>query len=108
MPRSSLSLPGCGDEGTFIINQAMRYLEENANRQFACWVSLMEPHSPFDFPIEDAGAMDASRFHVPEVGPRDGSQIPLIFRDLSSAEKQGIAAAYYTSAHFLTGTWAGC
>ncbi|MGJ5813506.1 sulfatase family protein [Paludibaculum fermentans] len=88
-------------KGTFIVNQAMRYLEENANTQFALWVSLMEPHSPFDFPLEDAGVMDPARFAVPVVGPRDGGQIPLIFRDLSSPEKQGIAAAYYTSAYFL-------
>jgi choline-sulfatase len=88
-------------KGTFIVNQAMQYLEENAIRQFACWVSLMEPHSPFDFPIEDAGVMNPKAFAVPPVGPKDGSQIPLIFRDLSPEEKQGIAAAYYTSAHFL-------
>lgn len=90
-----------GMKGTYIANQAMRYLEENAHKQFALWVSLMEPHSPFDFPVEDAGLMDPARFAVPGVGPSDGGQIPLIFRDLTPREKQGIAAAYYTSAHFL-------
>ena len=32
-------------------------------------------------------------------------QIPLIFRDLSPEEKQGIIASYYTSAHFLDRNW---
>src|SRR5262249_51225810 len=40
-------------------------------------------------------------FPVPHVGPEDNSQIPIIFRDLSPAEKQGIIAAYYTSVNFL-------
>jgi arylsulfatase A-like enzyme len=38
---------------------------------------------------------------VPEVGPEDPPQIPLIFRDLTAADKQGIIAAYYTSVAFL-------
>jgi arylsulfatase A-like enzyme len=35
------------------------------------------------------------------VGPEDAWQVPLIFRDLSPEEKQGIAAAYYTSVRYL-------
>ena len=38
---------------------------------------------------------------MPQVGPEDQWQIPLIFRDLSDSEKQGIAAAYYSSAAYL-------
>ena len=38
---------------------------------------------------------------MPRVGPEDHGQIPLIFRDLTPAEKQGIIAAYYTSVNFL-------
>jgi choline-sulfatase len=35
------------------------------------------------------------------VGSEDAGQIPLIFRELVPAEKQGIIAAYYTSVHYL-------
>lgn len=87
--------------GTFIAEQGMRYLDEHRHKPFALWVSLMEPHSPFDFPIEDRDLFDPRKFQVPEIGPQDPPQIPLIFRDLSTQEKQGIAAAYYTSASFM-------
>jgi choline-sulfatase len=64
-------------------------------------VSFQEPHSPFNFPIDDTGRYDAAQFPVPAVGPEDAWQIPLIFRDLSPQEKQGIIASYYTSVAFL-------
>lgn len=80
---------------------AEKYLEENRDRQFALWVSFHEPHSPFDFPVEDRTRIDPKRFTPPRVGPEDGWQIPLIFRDLSEDEKRGIIAAYYTSTYFL-------
>jgi len=87
--------------GTFIVREAMRFLEEKRDKPFALWVSLLEPHSPFDFPVEDRGRFDPRRFEPPPVGPEDGWQIPLIFRDLTREDKQGIQAAYYTSVHFL-------
>jgi len=65
------------------------------------WVSFHEPHSPYDFPVEWANEFDPKRFPVPKVGQEDGWQIPLIFRDLSPGDKQGIIAAYYTSAKYL-------
>src|SRR5262249_50663183 len=40
-------------------------------------------------------------FTAPRVGPEDGGQIPLVFRDLSDTDKRGIIAAYYTSVAFL-------
>jgi choline-sulfatase len=92
-------------KGTWIARQAMRYLEENREKPFALWVSLMEPHSPFDFPVEDRGRFEPRKFTAPRVGPGDGGQIPLIFRELADAEKRGIIAAYYTSAHFLDRNW---
>jgi arylsulfatase A-like enzyme len=87
--------------GTYVAREAMRYMEENADRRFAVWVSLMEPHSPFDFPLEDRGKFDPRQFVVPRAGPEDASQIPNVFRELTDAQKQGIAAAYYTSLHFM-------
>lgn len=95
---------GAADEemkGTHVGRLASQYLEENRDQPFALWVSFMEPHSPFDFPLEDAAHFDPRRFSAPRVGPEDAAQIPLIFRDLTSADKQGIIAAYYTSARFL-------
>jgi choline-sulfatase len=87
--------------GTYIANSAVQYLEQNAAKPFAMWVSFMEPHSPFDFPLEDKNRFDPRRFGVPRPGPEDAWQVPIIFRDLRDDEKQGINAAYYTSVGFL-------
>ena len=87
--------------GTFIAQRAIEFLEENRDRPFALWTSFQEPHSPFDFPIEDRSVFDPARFPVPRVGPRDAWQIPKIFRDLTDADKRGIIAAYYTSVAYL-------
>lgn len=83
------------------VRLAGQFLEQNKDRPFALWVSFLEPHSPFDFPVEDRGRIAASRFTPPRVGPEDGWQIPKIFRNLSTADKQGIIAAYYTSVAYL-------
>jgi choline-sulfatase len=88
-------------KGTFLARKACHYLDEHKDQPFALWVSFHEPHSPFDFPIEDTGRFDPSRFTAPRVGPEDAWQIPLIYRDLSDADKRGIIASYYTSARFL-------
>jgi choline-sulfatase len=86
---------------TWVAAQASHYLEEHRDDRFALWVSFQEPHSPFDFPIEWRDRVRPAHFPVPRVGPEDGGQIPLIFRDLTPADKQGIIAAYYTSVNFL-------
>jgi choline-sulfatase len=90
-----------GMKGTFIAHQAEAWLEEHRGSQFALWTSFHEPHSPFDFPIDDRSAFDPAGFDDFPSPPQDGWQIPLIFRDLSPAEKRGIAAAYYTAVRFL-------
>lgn len=89
--------------GTYIANQAIEYLEQHggSEKPFALWTSLQEPHSPYDFPVEDWDRVNPARFAVPRVGPEDAWQIPLIFRDLSDDEKRGIIAAYYTSVSFM-------
>lgn len=87
--------------GTFIARSACEYMEANAGQPFALWVSLQEPHSPFDFPVEDRGAFNAADFRAPRVGPEDAWQIPLIFRELTDEQKRGIMAAYYASTEFL-------
>lgn len=87
--------------GTYIGRRAIQYLEENRDKPFALWTSFQEPHSPFDFPIEDRALFNEKRFTPPRVGPEDAWQIPLIFRDLRDDDKRGIIAAYYTSVAFL-------
>jgi choline-sulfatase len=96
--------------GTWLSSQAVEWISDHAetarrgpadNKPFCMVVSFYEPHSPFHFPVEYRGRHTAGEFTVPQVGPEDDWQIPEIFRDLSAAEKQGIAAAYYTSVEFL-------
>ena len=80
---------------------AAQFLEQHRDKPFALWMSFQEPHSPYDFPYEDRGRIDPAKLTAPRVGPEDAWQIPKIFRSLSDAEKRGIAAAYYTSVHYL-------
>jgi len=98
-----LPLPRCYEDmrSTFVARQATQFLEQNQDRTFALWVSFQEPHSPFDFPLEDRGRFDPKNFEPPRVGPEDAGQIPLIFRDLTPEDKAGIIAAAYTSVSFL-------
>jgi arylsulfatase A-like enzyme/zinc transporter ZupT len=88
-------------DGTYFAEQAAHFLSQPREKPFFLIVSFYEPHSPFYFPVEDRGRFQPASFPVPPVGPEDDGQIPGIFRDLTDAEKQGIAAAYYTSVGFL-------
>jgi len=80
---------------------AEQFLDAHRNKPFALWVSFMEPHSPFDFPVEDRGRYDPQQFTPPKVGPEDDPQIPLIFRNLTDRDKRGIIASYYTSVEYV-------
>ncbi len=88
-------------KSTWMAAEAGRFLEEHKDDRFALWVSFQEPHSPYDFPLEWRDRFLPASFPVPRVGPEDAGQIPLIFRDLSPREKQGIIASYYTSVNYL-------
>lgn len=85
----------------FQVRSVERFLDDHADRPFALWVSFLEPHSPFHFPYEYRQKYAARQFHPPSAGPQDRWQIPLVFRDLSEADKRGIMSAYYTSVEFL-------
>ena len=86
---------------SFQVGLAQRFLEDHRGKPFALWVSFLEPHSPYDFPIEYQKKYTPAQFSVPEMGPEDDWQVPLIFRDLSPEDKRGINAAYYTSVAYL-------
>jgi choline-sulfatase len=88
-------------KGTYLANRSIQYLSQKRDGPFALWVSFMEPHSPYDFPVEDRTKFKPAQFTAPRVGPEDAGQIPLIFRGLSDDDKRGINAAYYTSVAFL-------
>jgi choline-sulfatase len=88
-------------EGTYFAQQAAAYLNEARDKPFFLMVSFNEPHSPFRFPLEYRGRHKAAEFTAPALGAGDDAQIPAVFRDLSPADKQGIAAAYYTSVEFM-------
>lgn len=87
---------------TWQLEQAKSWLTtHHQDAPFALWLSIQEPHSPFDFPTDDQSRFLPTDFQPPQVGPEDHWQIPLIFRDLTHTQKQGIIAAYHTSTHFL-------
>ncbi|MBI3836821.1 MAG: sulfatase [Planctomycetia bacterium] len=88
-------------DGTYFAEQAAAYLQSPRAKPFFLMVSFYEPHSPFRFPLEYRGRHDPAKFIVPKLGPEDDEQIPAVFRGLTDAEKQGIAAAYYTSVEFM-------
>ncbi|MDQ6760518.1 MAG: sulfatase-like hydrolase/transferase [Acidobacteriota bacterium] len=86
---------------SFQVAEAEQFLQSNKDQPFALWVSFLEPHSPYDFPFEYRDKYSPASFMPPKIGPEDAHQIPLIFRDLTDADKQGITAAYYTSVAYL-------
>jgi arylsulfatase A-like enzyme len=86
---------------TWFTQKAIQYLHQHKDEPFFLVVSLTEPHSPFNFPVEFRGRHRPDSFPVPKVGPDDADFIPAIFRDLTDREKQGITAAYHTSVEFL-------
>src|SRR5262249_42889564 len=54
--------------GTWLAEQAARYLQAPRARPFFLMVSFYEPHSPFHFPIEYRGRHKPESFAVPRVG----------------------------------------
>jgi arylsulfatase A-like enzyme len=102
---NSAPLPyGAFDEDmpdTWLAGKTADYLTAERERPFFLMVSFYEPHSPFRFPVEYSGRIDPAKMPVIKPGPEDDAQIPAIFRDLTDREKQGIAAAYYTSVEHL-------
>ncbi len=87
--------------GTFLAEQAAKYIRQPRSRPFFLIASFYEPHSPFNFPVEYRNRHRPEEFAAPRPGPEDRWQIPKVFADLTDGEKQGITAACYTSVEFL-------
>jgi arylsulfatase A-like enzyme len=88
-------------EATFFVDEAIRFINAQANRPFAVVVGFNEPHSPFAFPREWEGRFHRGQFSVPPVSDRDRQEQPAIFASLRPEEVLGIQAAYFTSLSFM-------
>jgi arylsulfatase A-like enzyme len=88
-------------EGTWFASRAAEFLQKNRDDRFLLFVSFNEPHSPFEFPIEDTGRYDPADMPLPEQGPEDARWMPAVFKDLTEQDKRGVIAAYYTSVEYL-------
>jgi choline-sulfatase len=98
LPYAAVDAEMCG---TYFASQAAEYLAVPKARPFFLYVSFYETHSPFWFPVEYRGRHSPRSFQVPPVGPEEHGRLPPVFRELAEADKQGILAAYATSAEFL-------
>lgn len=87
--------------GTYLAKRAVEFLSAPRGQPFFLMLSFYEPHSPFNFPLEYAHRFSPDEFTVPPVAEADQRDVPAVFADLTDREKQGIAAAYYTSVEFM-------
>lgn len=98
-------LPGshfdANDAGTFFANKTNEFIEKNKDNRFCIWVGFIEPHAPFNFPIEYADRIDAGKMVVPTGSPEDDPWVPLVFKPLTDKDKKGIIKSYYTSIEYL-------
>lgn len=88
-------------KGTFLANEAIRFMTESEGRPFFAWLAFHEPHHPYYFPLEFAGKYDPADMPLPEGSPEDDRWIPMRFKGLTDEEKRGIIAAYYSSTEYL-------
>ncbi len=88
-------------EGRFLVNQAVRFFEENKDTPFLAWIAFHQPHAPFYFPVEFADKYDPSDMPLPMGSPEDDRWIPERFKHLTEPQKRGIIAAYYTSTEYM-------
>jgi choline-sulfatase len=65
------------------------------------WLSFLEPHQPFVYPLEDRAQFNPKDFLLPQLGPDDPAHVPICFSAYTPEEKQNIIAAYYTSVSFM-------
>jgi choline-sulfatase len=85
----------------YFAERAEKFMGEGGTKPFFLVASFYEPHSPYNFPVEYRGRHAPAEFAAPEVSAGDAGQVPLVFKDLTDAEKCGSIAAYHTSVEFL-------
>lgn len=102
---NSSCLPfGAWDEemqDTYHTRQAVSFLHESSRSPFFLFLNFHSNHSPFRFPIEFRGRYRPEHFTVPPLEPEDAEQMPLVFANLTTRDKQGILAAYYTAVEYM-------
>jgi choline-sulfatase len=86
---------------TFFTRMAGQFLERRRSTPFFLWIGFYVTHSPFRFPIEFRGLFDPASFAVPDIEPQDIPLIPPVFQELTTNQKRGILAAYYTSVAYM-------
>lgn len=98
-------LPGphydANDIGTFFANKAVDYIEQNKNNRFCLWVGFLEPHAPFNFPIEYTNKYQPEKMPLPQGTPADDRWVPQVFKNLSENDRKGIIRSFYTSVEYL-------
>ena len=88
-------------DGTYFAEQAAQFLRSRASDPSSCLSASTSRTRLFIFRWKIAAASRPPVFPFRPFCRRTIPQIPAIFRDLTPSEKQGIAAAYYTSVEFL-------
>jgi choline-sulfatase len=88
-------------QGTFYSTRAAEFLRSHPRQPFFCSVGYEETHSPFRFPVDWPHRHTADTFAAPPVTPADEAALPEVFRELTEADRRGIAAAYHTCAGFM-------
>lgn len=94
-------LPEAHDQATFFARQSIAFMERNREKPFFLCIGFNEPHSPFNFPIEYQDLFRPDEMPLPTGSPEDDRWIPEVFKDLTTEERRGIIAAYYTSVAYL-------
>lgn len=87
--------------GNFFAKSTLQFVETNKDRPFFAVASFREPHSPFNFSIEYQGKYNPEKLTLPMSSTEDERWVPAEFRDLTSAEKQGITRSYYSSVEYM-------
>jgi len=80
-------LPAAHQQSTFLAGLAERFIEDNADRPFALYVSMLEPHPPFNGPYDDLYEPDTLPVDPTFLKPPDDG--PLVNRLRSEYYMQG-------------------
>ena len=86
--------------GTYLTEKVVEFLSGNCTEPFCTFIAFHETHSPFHFPVDFPYRCDPENI-VPPDPPADMTDVPAVFEDLTTEEKQGIIASCYTSASFM-------